>query len=170
MRFIPLTAFITAFSFAAALQARQIQSWPYERLFKEADLIVIASAQETVQTDQLVAGERWKSALIGQKTTFTVQSVLKGRVGDTPLAVHHFKLKDGIATQDGPMLIAFRTKSITINGGGSAKYEVELGTPHYLLFLKADGKGRFEPLSGQIDPELSVKEIYEPLPAVMDQK
>ncbi len=84
--------------------------------------------------------------------------------------MYHFKPKDGVANQNGPLLIAFRTKGITINGDGSVKFEVGLGTPDYLLFLKADGKGRFEPLSGQIDPRLSVKEIYEPLPAVMDQK
>ena len=43
-----------------------------------------------------------------------------------------------------------------------------LGIPEDLLFLKDADNGRFEPVSGEIDPRLSVKEIYSPLPGVID--
>jgi hypothetical protein len=75
-----------------------------------------------------------------------------------------------VVTQDGPLLVAFRTKGIKIEGCGTVKYDTVLSTPQYLLFLKRSAGGRLEPLSGQMDPLFSVKEIYSPLPAVMDEK
>ena len=156
--------------FVAAATARQIENWPYERLFKEADLVVIASAQGTVASDDKASDERWKASLIGQHTTFSVINTLKGQVDNGPITVLHFKLRDGVMTQNGPLLVNFRTKGPTIEGGGSVKYKAVLSTPQYLLFLKRTHGGRFEAVSGQIDPVLSVKEIYAPLPAVMDAK
>jgi hypothetical protein len=55
-------------------------------------------------------------------------------------------------------------------GGGSQKYIAQLGTPQYLLFLRTSDGGRCKPISGQIDSRLSVKEIYSPLPSVIDQR
>ena len=163
-----LTVLLALFVSSAA--ARQIENWPYDRLFKEADVIVIASAQGTVASDDQASDERWKASLVGQRTTFSVINTLKGHVDDGPITVLHFKLKDGVLTQDGPLLVAFRTKGPKIEGGGAVKYKAMLGTPQHLLFLKRSEGGRLEPVSGQIDPALSVKEIYAPLPAVMDEK
>jgi hypothetical protein len=42
-----------------------------------------------------------------------------------------------------------------------------LAPPGYLLFLKQGKDGRYEPVSGQIDAELSVKEVNSPLPEVL---
>jgi hypothetical protein len=129
-----------------------------------------------VASDDVSSDERWKASLVGQRTTFSVIHTLKGKVDDGPITVLHFKLKDGVMTSDGPLLVAFRTKGLAISGGGSekerptAKYSVQLETPQYLLFLKRAEGDRFEPVSGQIDPGLSVKEIYSPLPEVMDGK
>ena len=150
--------------------ARQIENWSYDRLFKEADVIVIASAKGTVQSEDKASDERWKASLIGQRTTFSVIHTLKGQLANGPLTVVHFKLKDGVVSQNGPLLVNFRTKGPKIEGGGAVKYEAVLSTPQYLLFLKRSEGGRFEPVSGQMDPALSVKEIYEPLPAVMDER
>jgi len=168
MRAIAFTALGALLMLTNSAAARQIESWPYERLFKEADVVVIATAQGSVGTDDHAADDRWKGSLDGQNTTFNVHTVLKGDVATRPLTVLHFKLNDGVMTKNGPLLVAFRTKGPTIEGGGSMKYEANLGTPQYLLFLKAAHNGRFEPVSGQIDPRLSVKEIYSPLPAVID--
>ena len=148
--------------------ARQVEKWPDDRLFKEADVIVIASAQKTVDSDD-VAPARWNRSLVGQRTTFSVIETLKGTLSGDRITILHFKLKDGVVTENGPVLVAFRTKGITIEGGGQHKYSVQLATPAYLMFLKRSDGGRLEPVTGQIDPNLSVKEIYPPLPAVMDQ-
>ena len=107
--------------FVASATARQIENWPYERLFKEADVIVIASAQGTVESDDKAADERWKASLIGQHTSFAVINTLKGQVDNGPIKVLHFKLKAGVLTQDGPLLVAFRTKGPKIEGGGAVK-------------------------------------------------
>src|SRR4051812_13424996 len=92
--------------FVASAAARPIENWPYDRLFKEADVIVIASAQGTVASDDQASDERWKASLVGQRTTFSVINTLKGHVDDGPITVLHFKLKDGVLTQDGPLLVA----------------------------------------------------------------
>jgi len=168
MRFVKLNVLAVAFVITTSAAARQIESWPYERLFKEADLIVIASAEETTTTEDRASGVRLKDVLIGQNTTFKVISVLKGKTGDGPLTILHFKVKDGIQNMNG--LVAFRTKPVVVSGGKRLTYEASLGTPQYLLFLKVSEKGRFEPLSGQTDPRLSVREIYAPLPEVMDEQ
>ena len=36
---------------ASAASARQIENWSYERLFEEADVVIIAGAIKTVPTD-----------------------------------------------------------------------------------------------------------------------
>lgn len=164
-----LTVLLVAL-FTDSAEARQIEHWPYDRLFQESDVVVLASVQGTVASDDQAADERWKASLIGQRTSFAVIHTLKGRIEKGLLTVLHFKLKDGVAVQNGPLLVAFRTKGPTIEGGGAVNYKAVLSTPQYLLFLKRSHGGLFEPVSGQIDPELSVKEIYAPLPEVVDEK
>ncbi|HLL90580.1 MAG TPA: hypothetical protein VK324_14865 [Tepidisphaeraceae bacterium] len=157
-------------AFAASAAGRAVEHWPYDRLFEEADVVVIAAAQETAASDDAAPDGRWRESLVGQRTTFAVIKPLKGQLDDGPVTVVHFKLKDGVVSQNGPLLVAFRTKGPTIRGGERVKYNVMLGTPQYLLFLKRTDGGRFEPVSGQFDPALSVKEIYAPLPAVIDER
>jgi hypothetical protein len=171
MRFTAMIVLAATLALVPLASARQVEDWPYERLFKEADLVVIATAKATEETHDPAPDNRWKSSLVGQRTTFTVDAVLKGeRAAGGTLAVLHFKLKPGVLTQDGPLLVAFRTKGLAVEGGGMKKYKALLGTPQYLLFLKAADNGRFVPVSGQADPALSVKEVYAPLPEVMDEK
>lgn len=153
--------------FVASADARRIENWSYERLFKEADVVVIAQAKGTVASDDRAADERWNANLIGQRTSFSVINALKGQVEKDSITVVHFKSKECVLMPNGPLLIKFRETGPTIEGGGSLKYQVQLSTPQYLLFLKRTDDGHFEPLSGQIDPALSVKEIYAPLPAVI---
>jgi hypothetical protein len=148
--------------------ARQFQHWTYNRLFKKADVVVIASPLATGNTDDREADSRWSARLVGQNTTFTVHRTLKGTVKAQPLTVLHFRLKDGTLPQDGPRLIAFRTKGPTIEGGQSIKFKADLGRPDYLLFLKAREDERYAPVSGHMDAKSAVKEIYSPLPAVID--
>lgn len=159
---------LIAMEIVPSAAARHVENWAYDRLFKEADVIVIASAQKTVDSDD-AAPVRWKRSLVGQRTTFSVIETLKGTLPGDRITVVHFKVKDGVVTEDGPMLVAFRTKGISIEGGGPEKYSVVLPAPTYLMFLKRSDGGRLEPVSGQIDPDRSVKEIYPPLPACMDQ-
>jgi hypothetical protein len=47
----------------------------------------------------------------------------------------------------------------TVNG---TAFKAELGRPEYMLFLRLRKDGRFEPVSGEVDPVLSVRELHPP--------
>jgi hypothetical protein len=160
---------LTTSLLAASVSARAIETWSYDRLFCEADIVVIASAQATVQSDDPTPDGAWKTSLVGQRATFAVIAKLKGKDDAGTVTVRHFRPKDGVLTQDGPMLVSFRTDGPRSEGGTRVKYVVKLSTPQYLLFLKRSQDGPYEPVSGQTDSALSVKEIYAPLPEVMDK-
>jgi hypothetical protein len=150
--------------------ARLIENWPYERLFKEADLIVIATAESTVEAKDKFNDERWPPEFAGRNTTFKIVQVVKGKGPDKELVVLHFKFAepDPKSTKkngpteiiDGPMFVYFGTKplkKIEINGMEVLNHKLE-----YMLFLKKRADGRYEPVSGRIDPVLSVREMFEP--------
>jgi hypothetical protein len=108
---------------------------------------------------------------LGRVTTFSVVNAIKGEVKGKTIGVLHFKMKEGAASADGALLIRFRTQPLRIVGkaGGDGNREatafaMELGAPHYLLFLKVGENGRFEPVSGQYDAVLSVREVSPPMP------
>jgi hypothetical protein len=156
---------------APAAHARVVALWPYDRLFKEADVIVIAAAIQTVDTDAHPAYRDWMPYLVGQRTTFTIDCVVKGTPPDGPLALNHFRFKDGgPVPPNAPMLVVFRTKPMVIRGDGKTTADMPVGTPRYLLFLKRNTDGSLEPIAGEVDPALSVKEIYPPLPSEIEKK
>lgn len=166
-----LSATVILWSLSApSAPGRAIEDWSYDRLFAEADLVVIASAQGTVDSDDKPADNLFAAGLVGQRTTFAVDATIKGTSTQDPITVRHFKTKEGRFPNNGPLLVTFRTKGLSIAGGHARRYQVELGAPQYLLFLKRTDGGHYRPLSGQIDPILSVKEIYPPLPEVMNER
>ena len=147
--------------------ARRIESWPYERLFKEADLVVIAKATATETCQDKTTDNPWKTEFVGLNTTFQVKAILKGKPGDETITVLHFRLRDGVGLEDGPLFVSFREKGIRLElKDGIA----ELGVSEYLLFLKAREDGRYEPVSGRVDPELSVRELHAPLPTLLNNR
>jgi hypothetical protein len=162
----PFGALVLLTAIVTPASGRLIESWPYKKLFKEADLVVIATAKGTEDTaERLKKAGGWDVELVGRNTTFKVEAVLKGKVGGDTFKVLHYRLPEGVLVQNGPLLVSFRTKPIMIVGkidGEAAK--VGLGRPQYMLFLKARKDGRYEPVSGQIDPELSVREVGAPFP------
>ena len=88
--------------------ARKVEDWPYERLFDEADLVVIG----TVQANE-VFDETWQEKLFerdrfaGVNTNFRVKSVFKGEASDS-IDLVHFKFKSGATLyEDGPSLMVF---------------------------------------------------------------
>lgn len=153
---------------ATPAAARQVETWSYERLFKEAEVVVIASAQRTVDTEDKPADPKRGNGLLGQETTFVVHSTLKGAVAGGRLTLRHFKKDNRLVWQNGPLLVTFRTREMKLEGIGVRKFSVVLPPPQYLLFLKAAGDGRYVPVSGQYDSALSVKELNAPLPADED--
>jgi hypothetical protein len=161
-RSILLAAAATLTLFSHRAGARALPSWPYERLLKEADVVVIAKASSVTDTGETTRDNPWKAEFVGLNTTFEVQATLKGTVENDKLQVLHYRLKPDVLINNGPTLVSFRLRGMTIT---TKEAKVELGKPSYLLFLKKRKDRRYEPVSGQVDPALSVREMYRPLPA-----
>jgi hypothetical protein len=134
--------------------ARLIEPWPYDRLMKEADLVVIAQPQTVADSGETTTKNLWKVKFVGVNTTFTINSILKGKHEGQKLTVLHYRVEVDI--EDGPGLVAFRLggRSITTKGAHCGWNACE-----YLLYLKKRKDGRYEPVSGIIDPRESVREI-----------
>lgn len=155
-----------------AASARIIEDWPYDKLFRKADLVVLAAPVKTeAADDKPIEHSLWGSELVPQNTTLRIRHVLKGKVKGRQIKVLHFKfggLRKGVdpgsldasVIIDGPNLVVFRTRSVLVTAG---KDKQILRAPEYLLFLKRMTDGRYEPVSGRIDPALSVREVSEPL-------
>lgn len=129
-----------------AASARVIPNWPYDKLVREADMIVIAMAVGSMDTADVPASDAFKAELIGKETKFSVRAVLKGKLEGESLTLLHFRLK-GLMPPNGPMLISFQIS------------DKARPSPEYLLFLKRRTDGRFEPVAGQVDSVLSVRQI-----------
>jgi hypothetical protein len=157
---------LTSLLWTGQATARLLESWPYERLFKEADLVVIAKAVAVADSGEKTTDNPWKVEFQGVTTTFEAHHVLKGKV-DKKLKVLHFRLKDGQDVRNGLLLVSFRLKGFSIN---TKTMKAGVGTPEYLLFLKTRSDGRYEPVSGRVDPELSVREVYSPLPMSREER
>jgi hypothetical protein len=144
--------------------ARRVEHWSYDRLFKEADLVVIAKAGETTDTKDRFSTKLWKVEFIGQDTQFVPESVLKGKLdAKKGFTVLHYRLPEKIKIINGPSLVSFRKEGLMLEGtiNGMA-FQASLGTPVYMLFLRLRLDGRYEPVSGEIDPSLSVRELRRP--------
>ena len=146
--FLPVLAIVL---FCTEVFAREHEYWPYDRLTKEADMIVIAvplSTRDTAEKTTLpglwhVDTNKVRSLIpaIGVETTFMTLAVLKGDANATKLVFHHLREAAPKLSVDGPGLVAFDPKS----------------ERKFLLFLKRESDGRYAPLTGQTDPDGSVK-------------
>ena len=164
----------TLFLFAVSLGfARKVEDWTYERLFKEADLVMIGSVEgwgsaKTQWSEKIFDKARFEA----KKTAFHPLSELKGEADFPCVWVLHFSYKKGATPyEDGPNLVSFLKKPVMIEvkskEEGKAK---ELkpkragksvdSPPEYLLFLKQRKDGMYEPVSGQLDAALSVRAIF----------
>lgn len=148
--------------------ARKVEDWPYDRLFKDADLVVIARAVSSVEckdewNERFFDGSRFQ----GLETTFEVASTLKGKAPET-LKLLHFRYKrETPVYDDGPGLISFLTKprSTKVKKRGEVLGELapliasKSSRPEYLLFLRLRKDGRYEAISGQMDSNLSARTV-----------
>lgn len=154
--------------------ARRVESWPYERLFQESDLIVIARGIRNEPCDEVWPEDDFSiDRFVGTQTVFKVQSVLKGGTPDS-VRVIHFSYKQGATLyDDGPGFVNFLTESVVTaakkpsHDSGvlqerAAVVERLVSQPEYLLFLKKRSDGRYEPVSGQMDSAFSVRIISHP--------
>lgn len=149
----------------ACVFGRSIQKYTYERLFKEADLVVIGYAVESVETKDTNA--TLGNDYVGKNVTFVVNHTLKGTAGGGKINVLHFRFVGTVPRDDGPVLVDFRLSGQDEDPEFSASLSSKV-VCQYLLFLKRMPDGRYEPVSGQVDPFLAVKKLS-PAPEVEKQ-
>jgi len=155
------------------VSARKVGNWPYERLFKESDLVVIAHVEGWGVTKK-----EWNEKLFdkgrfeGVQTVFGANFALKG---SPPLCIwlNHFRYKEGVVRyNDGPGLVAFLKEPVLIelkqaeDKKGKLHQQSQglrkISQPEYLLFLKKYKDGEYEPVSGQLDASFSVRALFPP--------
>jgi hypothetical protein len=154
---------------SSSVFGRAIENWSYERLFKEAELVVIATAESTTDTKER-AKLGWEADFIGQDTSFSVHTALKGDLKkETKITVFHYRAPEKALFANGPLLATFHDKPIAFKGTiGDTQFERAAGKPDYLLFLRKRADGRYEPVSGHVDPVLSVRELTAPMNSLYD--
>jgi hypothetical protein len=161
----PLLAVFLATT-AGEAAARQLEDWPYLKLHKHADVVAVTTFHSTVEAGKTISEKPPRNYLLGMLTTLKVLHVVKGDIKEKELVVVHYRLdrkKRPELPGNGPLLIYFRGKNVTLSyEGGFATIDKV-----YLVFLKKRNDGRFECVSGQIDPRLSVRSI---LPGIADAK
>lgn len=151
------------------VKARKVEDWPYARLYASADLVVIAHSLGSTDTADQLDDPAWGKNLIGVETRFEVAQVLKGGPLENLVLLH---FRSDALLQNGPSLVAFRTRGRTLTileteAEGKRLVEpmiqlvAEASPPVYLLFLTKKGL-RYEAVSGQIDPGFSVRQLQEP--------
>src|SRR5712671_359147 len=100
----------------------------------------------------------------GVNTTFAIKLTLKGKAVGNEIKVLHFQFevpeKRLLVVEDAPGFVAVRSKSLRVKEGDSI---LDLPAPEYLLFLRRMKDGRYEPVSGRVDPAFSVREVSKPL-------
>ena len=136
-------------SLASLCAARPVAIWPYGKLTKGADLIIIATPVAVRDTGQKTAfpgiqRDNRPVPAISMETTFDVLAILKGKEETKRIVLHHLR------EQPQP--------EVSINGPGVVSFEPK-GKRRYLLFLRLEPDGRFSALTGQTDPDGSVKDL-----------
>lgn len=120
------------------LEARPMRSWTYQELFDESDTVIVATATQSHSLADFISPTGYTGPVEAYQVDFTVLGVFKGGK-KKEIKITFYRLpKQNIPVPNGPEFIEIDTKE----------------NNRYLLFLKDD-----RPLSGDIDPILSVKKV-----------
>lgn len=139
--FFLLIAFISQ-----AANARVVRSFSQEELRSGADMIVIAtpvSVKEMVERAPLPGIRQGDKPVMGTgiETSFHILTVLKGDTALGNFILHHYSVTG--PQLNGPSLVSFNP----------------VQHKNFLLYLKRASDGRYEAVSGQTDPDMSIKVI-----------
>jgi hypothetical protein len=139
---------------------RLVKRWSVEDLNRAADLVVVASPVASADTRDTFDDHGWPLEEVGVDTTFAVRRTLKGEAAGDRLIVLHCRFgarKPGgaEAIYNGPDFVSFRTQPAAVRRSHLTK---DLPGEEYLLFLRQRKDGRYEFVSGQLDPGLSIRE------------
>jgi len=133
----------------ASMWARPVPYWPYDKLTREADLIVIATPASVRDTGVKttfpgIARDNQPVDAIQMEATFAVLATFKGAESLKTLHFHYLReAAPQTVSVNGPALVSFNSKE----------------KKRYLLFLRREKDGRYAALTGQTDPAGSVKDL-----------
>jgi hypothetical protein len=133
----------------ASMWARPVPYWPYDKLTREADLILIGtpvSVRDTGEKTTLpgISRNNQPVGAMGMETTFEVLAILKGPDTLKQIRFHHLR--------------EATPQSQSVNGPGLVSFDPKQ-KKRYLLFLRRAEDGRYVALTGQTDPDGSVKDL-----------
>jgi hypothetical protein len=166
---IGLIALVFASQF---VKARVHEVWPAAKLVERADVVVIArfiSSKDAKNGDK--APEPFPD-LVGVESTFKVLAVIKGKLERKQIVVFHFRYPKTAGREKGDNsiagdpdegklhLVSFH-QTPDIDGPCLLRFESDADDdpPRYLMFLKKRKDGRYECVSGQVDPDVSVNKL-----------
>lgn len=146
---VPLVLLFIVISLSVGY-ARPVKIWSYSEITKESTLIVIATFEESSDTED--KHELGGSPVVGVDSTFKVLSVLKGKT-DGEVVVHHYKYDKSVTgVENGCRFAAFPKDDKST----------------YLLFLKEENEPeKIVPATGQYDAIDSFKVINNAKGALM---
>ena len=134
--------------FSTSAATRMTNEMSFHPLATAAELVVIADAsapEPKENTDQFMPKH-----LQQLETRLNVHAVIKGAQDKRELPFVHFRYKEGSkGIINGPQLLEFQTETIPED---EAKKTRKSRAPKYLLFLKRRVDGKYEAVSGQMDP------------------
>ena len=142
----PFALFLLIVCFPLGANARAVGFVSFDELRGKADLIVIATpieVKEIAEHDPMpdfMPGDI-RSAI---ETSFKIWTVLKGDITLKEFTLHHLSYNSFTRPMtNGPSIVSFDPKK----------------NKKYLLFLKRESDGRYITVWGQVDPQISIREI-----------
>ena len=136
-----IIAILVILTVALITHARLVQSWTYQELYDQSDLVVIARPTSTQDTPEkaMLPNISPDIHVVGIATEFEVSLIMKGDKSTKQLTLHHYRRTNPKEAElNGPLLASFDPKQET----------------RFLLFLHREADGRYSPTSGQTDPAM----------------
>ena len=124
------------------VSARIIRNWTETELQNASDLVVVGTVTNVKDLNETNTLGDFTETFRGVETTFKVSRVLKGTFTNNEVVLHHYRFGNDLERPaNAPDFIRFSP----------------FFTNEYVLYLVHDGTNRYAPVTGQIDPALSVK-------------
>jgi hypothetical protein len=142
---------------------RELVRLSYQDLVDRSDVVVIGRLVSTVDdeerpVDAALQGNR--DNVVPVVSTIRIEAVMKGRSLDNEISIPHWRYREGAAVDNGPRLLKFMARGEKTGVSIATGKPVYLDRPpSYLLFLKSAPGGSFVPVTGQYDPDDSVRRL-----------
>lgn len=137
----------------SATLARPIETWTYQKLWNDADLVCVAH----VKASKLVANDDFEPDYLEKiESRLTVDVIMKGDRSLKEVTVVYYRYKKGVnGIGNGP---SFAFGDDEMRFGEKSDQDEKRDRP-FLLFLKPVAGGRFKPVSGDMDAGFSVSPV-----------